>query len=98
MRKVNLYGNTLHHPLVGRHGATKVIMMPASDGTGLIAGGAMRAVCEAMGIRDVLAKCFGSRCSINVAYATLKALFSMHSPKFIAEKRGLTVKDILNEK
>lgn len=97
MQKVNLNGNTLYHPLIGYHGATKVVMMPASEGTGLIAGGAMRAVCEAMGVRDILAKCFGSRCPINVTRATLKALLNMNSPKTIAEKRGLSVKEILGE-
>jgi len=95
MRKVDLNGHTLHHPVIGYHGATKVLMMPASDGTGLIAGGAMRAVCEAIGIRDVLAKCIGSRCPINVTRATLKALFAMTSPLTIAEKRGLKINDIL---
>lgn len=97
MHKVDLKGHTLHHPIIGYHGATKVVMLPASAGTGLIAGGAMRAVCESMGVRDVLAKCFGSRCPINVTRATLKALFNMSSPKKIAEKRGLKIKDILGE-
>lgn len=97
MQKVSLRGNTLYHPLIGYHGATKVVMAPASEGTGLIAGGAMRAVCEAMGVRDILAKCFGSRCPINVTRATLKALLNMNSPKVIAEKRGLSVKEILGE-
>lgn len=97
MTKVELKGHTLYHPIIGYHGATKVVMLPASQGTGLIAGGAMRAVCEAMGIRDVLAKCFGSRCPINVTRATLKALFTMASPKSIAEKRGLSIKDLLGE-
>jgi small subunit ribosomal protein S5 len=97
MRRVELKGSTLYHQVIGNHGATKVILLPASAGTGLIAGGAMRAVCEAMGVRDVLAKCFGSRCPINVTRATLKALFSMHSPEVIAEKRGLKLKDIIGE-
>ena len=98
MRKVDLRGHTLHHPVIGYHGASKVLLQPASEGTGLIAGGAMRAVCEAIGIRDVLAKCLGSRCPINVTRATLKALFGMSSPLTIAEKRGLKVKDIFGEK
>lgn len=95
MRRVDLHNSTLHHPLIGFHGATKVILQPASEGTGLIAGGATRAVCEAVGIRDVLAKCVGARCPINVTRATLKALFNMTSPAAIAEKRGLPVKEIL---
>ena len=95
MRRVNLNGYTLHHPIIGYHGAAKIILQPASEGTGLIAGGATRAVCEAIGIRDVLAKCVGSRCPINVTRATLQALFNMSSPMSIAEKRGLSIKEIL---
>lgn len=94
MRRVELSDFTLHHPLIGYHGATKVILQPASEGTGLIAGGATRAVCEAIGIRDVLAKSVGSRCPINVVHATLKALFNMNSPANIAEKRGLSIKEL----
>lgn len=97
MRKVELKNHTLHHSVVGKYGATKVILLPAHDGTGLIAGGATRAVCEAMGIRDILAKCYGSRCPINVTRATLKALFGMSSPQMIAEKRGLSVQEILGQ-
>jgi len=97
MRKVDLHGHTLHHPVIGYHGATKVVLLPASEGTGLIAGGATRAVCDAIGIRDVLAKCIGSRCPINVTRATLKGLLAMSSPATIAAKRGLKVKDILGE-
>lgn len=95
MRKVELNGHTLYHPVIGRYGATKVVLLPAAEGTGLIAGGATRAVCEAIGIRDILTKCFGSRCPINVTRATLAGLFGMSSPRMIAEKRGLRIKDIL---
>jgi len=97
MRKVDLKGHTLHHPLIGYHGASKVILQPASEGTGLIAGGAVRAVCEVLGIRDVLAKCVGSRCPINVTRATLSGLLNMRSPAEIAEKRGLTLKELFRE-
>lgn len=95
MYKVGLKGRTLQHSLVGKHGATKIIMTPASEGTGLIAGGAMRAVCEVMGIRDILSKCVGSRSPINVVRAAIKAFTQMASPEQIAEKRGLRVEEIL---
>ena len=89
MFRVSLKDSTIQHPLIGRHGATKVMMMPAGEGTGLIAGGAMRAVCEVIGIRDILAKCTGSRTPVNVIRATLKALTQMSTPEDIAAKRGL---------
>lgn len=95
MQKVELKGKTLQHEIIGRHGATKVIMLPASEGTGLIAGGAMRAVCEVMGIQDILAKCIGSRNPINVVEATIKGLLGMNTPQEVAAKRGKKVKDIL---
>lgn len=95
MKTVGLNGSTIHHSVVGKHGATKVVMFPAVEGTGLIAGGAMRAVCEVMGIRDVLAKCIGSRSAVNVVNATLDALLQLATPDAIASKRGLTVKEIL---
>jgi len=89
MFRVSLKDSTIQHPLIGRHGATKVMMLPAGEGTGLIAGGAMRAVCEVIGIRDILAKCTGSRTPVNVIRATLKALTQMSTPEDIAAKRGL---------
>jgi len=89
MFRVSLKDSTIQHPLIGRHGATKVMMLPAGEGTGLIAGGAMRAVCEVIGIRDILAKCTGSRTPVNVIRATLKALKKMTTPEDIAAKRGL---------
>ena len=79
----------------GRHGATLVYMQPASEGTGVIAGGAMRAVFEAAGVRNVLAKSYGSRNPINVVRATIKGLSEIHSPQSIAAKRGKKVKEIL---
>ncbi|MGH8168446.1 MAG: 30S ribosomal protein S5 [Woeseiaceae bacterium] len=95
MIKVNLTNETLQYAKKGRHGATYVYMQPASDGTGIIAGGAMRAVFECAGVRNVLAKSYGSRNPINVVRATIGALTQIHSPKAIAAKRGKKVKEIL---
>ena len=95
MFKVNLKSGTLHHAVVGRHGAAVVLMQPASEGTGIIAGGPMRAVFEVMGVSNVLAKCFGSTNPYNVVRATLKGLQSMNTPADIAAKRGKTVEEIL---
>ncbi len=97
MKKVELKNNTLQHAVIGRHGASKVIMQPASEGTGLIAGGAMRAVCEVMGIHNILAKITGSRNPINVVEATINGLLNMASPQAVAAKRGKSVKEILGE-
>jgi small subunit ribosomal protein S5 len=97
MRRVELKGHTIQHPIIGRHGATKIIMVPASEGTGLIAGGGMRAVCEVMGIHDILAKCVGSRNPVNVVQATVKGLLNMVAPRNIAEKCNKEVKDIIGE-
>ncbi|HEY6021243.1 MAG TPA: 30S ribosomal protein S5 [Candidatus Paceibacterota bacterium] len=94
MIKVNLKNGTLHHAVVGRHGAAKVIMMPASEGTGIIAGGAMRAVFEVMGVQNVLAKCLGSTNPYNVVRATIDGLMKMSTPSEIAAKRGKSVEDI----
>jgi len=94
MLRINLKGDTLQYAMNGRHGATKVYMQPASEGTGVIAGGAMRAVFECAGVRNVLAKSYGSRNPINVVRATIKALEHMSSPKWIAAKRGKTVEQI----
>jgi small subunit ribosomal protein S5 len=95
MRTVNLKGGTLQYPLIGNHGAAKVVMLPASEGTGIIAGGAMRAVFEAVGVRDVLAKCIGSNNPINVVNATFKGLSEMTTPESVAAKRGKSVEEIL---
>ena len=89
--RVSLKGPTLHYGVQAFHGASKVVMRPASEGTGIIAGGAMRAVFEVVGVRDVLAKCLGSTNPINVVRATLKALLSVRSPEMLAGKRGKTV-------
>ncbi len=95
LRSVNLKNETLQYQLNGRHGATRVFMQPASEGTGIIAGGAMRAVFECAGVRNVLAKSYGSRNPINVVRATVEALVDMRSPEQIATKRGKTVEEIL---
>jgi small subunit ribosomal protein S5 len=94
LERVALNDETLHYEMVGRHGATKVYMQPASEGTGVIAGGAMRAVFEAAGVRNVLAKSYGSRNPINLVRATINALRSAQSPERIAAKRGKSVADI----
>jgi len=95
MIRVHLTNETLQYAKKGRHGATYVYMQPASEGTGVIAGGAMRAVFECAGVRNVLAKSYGSRNPINVVRATIGALKDIHSPKQIAAKRGKKVKEIL---
>ena len=95
MIDVNLNNDTLQYAKKGRHGATLVYMQPASEGTGVIAGGAMRAVFEAAGVRNVLAKSYGSRNPINVVRATIKGLSEIHSPQAIAAKRAKKVKEIL---
>jgi small subunit ribosomal protein S5 len=95
MNRVSLKGDTIQYAMNGYHGATKVYMQPASDGTGVIAGGAMRAVFECAGVRNVLAKSYGSRNPINVVRATIRALTDMNSPEAIAAKRGKTVEQIL---
>jgi small subunit ribosomal protein S5 len=94
MFKLSLRQETLQYGIVGQHGATRVFMQPASEGTGIIAGGAMRAVFECAGVRNVLAKSYGSRNPINVVRATLDALTRMRSPEEIAAKRGKTLAEI----
>ncbi len=95
MSSVHLKKDTLQYVLRGRHGATRVFMQPASEGTGIIAGGAMRAVFECAGVRNVLAKSYGSRNPINVVRATIEALRSMRSPAEVAARRGKSVDEIL---
>ncbi len=95
MVDINLHNGTLQYPITGAHGAAKVYMQPASEGTGIIAGGAMRAVFEAVGVHNVLAKCIGSNNPINVVRATVKGLSAMHSPEQVAAKRGKSVQEIL---
>ena len=95
MVTIPLRGLSLQHEIWGTHGATRVFMRPASDGTGVIAGGAMRAVFEVAGVQNVLAKSFGSRNPINVVRATLNGLTRINVPAEIAAKRGKTVEEIL---
>ncbi len=95
MVNVNLKEGTLQYPMTAEHGAAKVFMQPASEGTGIIAGGAMRAVFEVVGVHNVLAKCIGSSNPINVVRATIRGLDDMASPESVAAKRGKKVDDIL---
>ena len=94
MFTIALNEGTLHHSVKGRHTGSKVYMQPASEGTGIIAGGAMRAVLEVVGVRNVLAKAYGSTNPINVVRATILGLTSVKSPEMVAAKRGLTVESI----
>ncbi len=95
MNKISLKDGTLHHSITGHHGATKVLMSPASAGTGVIAGGPMRAVFEVMGITDVVAKTIGSTNPYNVVRATINGLLAMSTPAEIAAKRGKAISEIL---
>jgi len=95
MKKVDLIAGTLQHATYGEHGAANVYMQPASEGTGIIAGGAMRAVFEAVGVRNVLAKINGTRNPVNVVRATINGLAGMASPSYVAAKRGKTVEEVL---
>ncbi|AEV24760.1 MULTISPECIES: 30S ribosomal protein S5 [Azospira] len=95
MEKVSLKNGTLQHAVVGKHGSSTVLMMPAADGTGIIAGGAMRAVFEVMGVTNVVAKAHGSTNPYNIVRATLNGLLAMNTPAEIAAKRGKSVEDIL---
>jgi small subunit ribosomal protein S5 len=94
MIDVDLNGSTIWYPVTARHGASKVYMQPASEGTGVIAGGTMRALLEAAGVHNVLAKCYGSTNPVNVIRATFKALANVRSPEAIAAKRGKTLEEI----
>lgn len=94
MAPVPLKGTTLQYPVRSNHGAAMVYMQPASAGTGIIAGGPMRAVFEVLGVHDVLAKSMGSPNPINVVRATIKGLVGMRAPEQIAAKRGKTVDEI----
>ena len=95
MVTVSLSESTLQYPMMAEHGAARVYMQPASEGTGVIAGGPMRAVFDVVGVHNVLAKCIGSSNPINVVRATIKGLSDMTSPEMVAAKRGKSVKDIL---
>lgn len=95
--EIPMCDGTLYHTIIATHGASKVFMKPASDGTGIIAGGAMRAIFEVAGIHNILAKCYGSTNPVNVVRATMKGLAQSHSPQSIADKRGKTVEEIVGE-
>lgn len=94
MVKVQLKNGTLQHAVMGRHGASKVYMQPASEGTGIIAGGPVRAVLEVMGVTNILAKCLGSTNPYNIVRATINGLTAMNTPAEIAAKRGKSVEEI----
>ena len=95
MVKVSLRGGTVQHTVMGRHGASTVMLSPAPEGTGIIAGGPMRAIFEVVGVTNVVAKSHGSTNAYNLVRATLHALQSMNTPAEIAAKRGMTVEEIL---
>jgi len=94
MIKVRLKNGTLQHSVIGRHGASRVYMQPAHEGTGIIAGGPVRAVLEVMGVTNILAKCLGSTNPYNVVRATIDGLTRMNTPAEIAAKRGKTVEEV----
>lgn len=94
MIKVPLKNGTIYHAVEGRHGSSRVILMPAVEGTGVIAGGPMRAMMDAVGIRNVLAKAYGSTNPYNIVRATINALENLRSPADIAAKRGKTVEEL----
>ncbi len=95
MVRISLNEGTLWHPVKSRHSGSRVYMQPASEGTGVIAGGAMRAVFEAVGVHNVLAKSVGSNNPINLVRATMKGLEAMVSPDKVAIKRGKPIEEIL---
>ena len=91
---IELNGSTIHYSVKARHGSAIVYMQPAAEGTGIIAGGAMRAVLELVGVQNVLAKCYGSTNPVNVVRATINALCSMESPEEVAIRRGKKTSEI----
>ena len=94
MVPVPISGRTIPHPVIGQHGATKVLLRPAAPGTGVIAGGAVRAVVEAAGVRDILSKALGSRNALNVVLATMDALSKLRSPEQVAAMRGKAASEV----
>lgn len=98
LRQVHLNGDTLHYAITASTGAAKVYMQPASEGTGIIAGSAMRAVFEVVGVHNVLAKCIGTNNPINVVRATIKGLTEIDDPKYVAAKRGKTTAELVGYK
>jgi len=97
MRDIHLNDGTIQYPINFKQGAVNIVMLPASEGTGVIAGGAMRAVLEAAGVKNVLSKCIGTTRPVNVVRSTVNALSAISSPDYIAAKRGKTVEQILGE-
>ena len=95
MVRIPLNNGTIYHAVEAHHGAARVMLLPATEGTGIIAGGPMRAVFDAMGVRNIGAKAHGSTNPYNMVRATLKALEALRSPSEIAAKRGKTVEEIL---
>lgn len=95
---IDLYKGTIYHPITTKYGSTKVIILPASEGTGIIAGSAMRAIFEVSGIKNIVAKCIGSTNPINVVRATIKALIHIMSPDIISEKRNIPLNKIMEMK
>ena len=94
MVSIELKGETIQYPIKTKYGASVVYMKPAAPGTGIIAGGAMRAVLELAGVKDVLAKCYGSTNPVNVVRATINALSAMESPETVASRRGIKVEQV----
>jgi small subunit ribosomal protein S5 len=95
MVRIELNDGTLYHPIISSHGASKVIMQPASQGSGVIAGGAMRAVFEVLGVTNILAKCIGSTNPVNVVLATINGLKSTQTPNHVAAKRGISLEQLM---
>ncbi len=92
---IPLNGNTIYHQIEWKYGSSRVFMKPAAEGTGIIAGGAMRAVFEVLGIQNILAKSIGSTTPVNAVRATIEALKNIATPDFVALKRGKTVQEIV---